>query len=132
MAKNPLAEWRQRSKFNPRALESYVFDAEVVEFKHHIWATLLKDPLFGDPDQGLSLEEKRELTFRRMTKLFQYDFLNDEVTMECPGKFLAFSEAIQSFDGSLLPVYSLHMEVCYIHIPSVTVFPPYGGISIRM
>ena len=114
MAKNPLDEWRQRSKFNPSALEAYVFDPEVVEFKHHIWEALHNDPLFGDPDQGLSLEEKRELTFRRMTKLLQYNFLGDEVIMECPGKFLAFSEALQAFDGSLLPVYSLHMEVCVI------------------
>lgn len=117
MSSNPLDEWRQRSKFNVEALEGFLFDEEVLEFKKEVWRTLTSDPLFCDPEpQELSLEKKRQLTFQRLIKLSQYNFLDDEALMRCPMKFLAFSEALQALDGSLLPVHSLNVEVNYLAI----------------
>lgn len=88
----------------------------------NIWDTLTSDPIFGDHGNDLTLHERRELTFHRLQKLSTCDFLPDEALLENPRKFLAFNEAIQTLDGSLLPVHALNFEVGMIrHIHSTII-----------
>ncbi len=108
---NPLDDWRGQSRGNKQALQELLFGQEIIDYKTNIWDTLTSDPLFGDHGNDLTLHEKRELTFHRLQKLCAFDFLPDEVILDNPRKFLAFNDAIQTIDGSLLPVYVLNTEV---------------------
>ena len=108
---NPLDEWRQKSSFKPEELQEALYGQEVTEYKLRIWDTLLSDPLFSYHGNDMSLHEKRELTFRRMMVVHNHNFLPDEEFLANPRKFIAFNEAIQVVDGSLLPVYALNAVV---------------------
>ncbi len=96
---------------NTQALQELLFGQEIIDYRNNIWDTLTSDPIFGDHGNDLTLHEKRELTFQRLQKLFACDFLPDEAILDNPRKFLAFNEAVQTIDGSLLPVYVLNSEV---------------------
>ncbi len=115
-ASNPLDEWRKRSKFDTGALRELLFGKEIVDYKTRIWDTLSADPLFGDHGNDLTLHKKRELTFQRLQTLSGHAFLPDEAILEHPRMLLAFNEAIQVMDGSLLPVYMLNVEVCGVGV----------------
>lgn len=88
---------------------------EVVQFMHRIWDTFAKDPLFANPHQELTLDQKRHLNFARLKRLHEYNFLTDDELVACPMKALALQNALLSYDGSLLPAYSLNAEVIEIY-----------------
>ena len=113
-ASNPLDEWRKRSRFNTADLREILFGQEIVDYKTRIWETLSADPLFGDHGNDLTLHKQRELTFQRLQTLCGHAFLPDEAILEHPRRLLAFNEAIQVMDGSLLPLYMLNVEVCVV------------------
>ena len=109
---NPLQEWRQKSTFNVDQLRNLLLTEEVVSFKESVWETLSKDPLFSEPDRELTLNEKRELTFKRMKRLVEYEFLTDEDLLMCPMKLPAFVGALLPFDTALPISWQLSTEVC--------------------
>ena len=92
-------------------LRNILFTPEVVEFKKRIWNTLASDPLFTDPDEELSLEQRRELTFRRLKRVLEYEFLTDEELMECPMKSLGLMSALLPYDSGLCLSWQLSNEV---------------------
>ena len=109
---NPLQEWRQKATFDVDSLKDLVFTEEIVKFKKEVWATLAKDPLFSEPNHDLTLHEKRELSFKRLKRLIEYEFLTDEDIMACPLKTPAFTAAILAFDTSAVISWQLCHEVC--------------------
>ena len=111
MAQGDLQKWRLKATFDVPALRNHLFTEEVVEFKNQVWDTIAKDPLFSEPDGELSLVQKRELAFRRLKRLVEYEFVTDEVLMECPRKAPAFLSALLSFDTGMLVSWQLSVEV---------------------
>lgn len=93
-------------------LRSFLLTEEVVSFKQSVWDTLSKDPLFSEPDKELTLNEKRELAFRRLKRLIEYEFLTDEDLLMCPMKFPAFIAALLPYDTALPITWQLSSEVC--------------------
>ena len=63
---------------------------ELVEFRERIWATMAWDPLFALPREELSLDQQRQLTFARMKRMFEYDFLPEDEFLQSPMKFMMF------------------------------------------
>ncbi len=76
-----------------------------------VWDTLGKDPLFAPTVSDLTVAEKKKLTFERVKRLHEYDFLPDEDFLSCPMKAHAFQVALLSMDSSLLPAYTLNTNV---------------------
>ena len=109
---NPLQEWRQKATFDVDSLKDLILTEEIVKFKKEMWATLEKDPLFAEPNRKLTLHETRELSFKRLKRLIEYEFLTDEDIMSCPLKQPAFTAAIIAFDTSAVISWQLCNEVC--------------------
>ena len=76
-----------------------------------VWDTLGRDPLFAPPTGDLTMAQKRELTFERTKRLYEYDFLPEDVFLSCPMKAHALQVALLSLDSSLLPSYTLSADV---------------------
>lgn len=98
----PLTEFRKRATFDWRKMRVLLEGEDVVLFKAKVWNCLEKDPLFNRPPwEELSREEFRKLTFLRIHKLIEYDFLNEEDFIENPNLAPAVSQCIGQIDWSL-------------------------------
>ena len=108
-----LDEYRKKCTFNVRALTELIDGGQEVRgFKESLWETFRKDPLFArSPGQDLTVEEQRKVTFERLKRLMEYDFLTDEQMMACPNKARALNDALTCYCPSLLLVTSLHKQV---------------------
>lgn len=98
----PLTEYRKKATFDWRQMRIMLEGEDVVTFKAKMWNVLEKDPLFNrKPWEELSRQEYRKLTFLRMSKLIEYDFLNEEDFIENPNLAPAVSQCIGQIDWSL-------------------------------
>ena len=111
-----LQEWRKKSTFDVPALQNLLYTDEIVEFKNQVWDTLAKDPLFSDPNKELTLNEKRELKFRRLKRLAEYEFMSYDLMMSSPLKMPAFIAALLPFDGGLIASHLVTLMVATIII----------------
>ena len=111
--KMSLDEYRKRCTFNVRALTELIDGGrEVREFKESVWETLRKDPLFSrSPQQDLTLDEERKITFERAKRLREYQFITNEELMACPYKIRALYDAIGCYCTNVLLVNSLQEQV---------------------
>ncbi|KAJ6216003.1 hypothetical protein RDWZM_010503 [Blomia tropicalis] len=98
----PLAEYRHSASFDWRDMKLAIEGEEVIRLRNRIFHTLENDPIFAHrPDQQLSLEEKRALTFRRFKRLMEYDILTDDEYMTNPLLTQTVYSALGQYDWSL-------------------------------
>lgn len=85
-----------------------------------MFRTLENDPLFArQPGEDISLEQMRELTFRRCKQLFKYNFLTQDDIMQNPLLMTILCDCLGMYDWSLGAKYNLNKGVssfCYNHI----------------
>lgn len=81
-----------------------------------MFRTLENDPLFSrQPGEDISLEQMRELTFRRCKQLFKYNFLTQDDVMKNPMMLTIFSDCLGMYDWSLGAKYNLNKGVSLFH-----------------
>lgn len=98
----PLSEYRRRATFDWRKMKVLLDGEDVVTFKAKVWNILEKDPLFNrKPWEELTRDEYRKLTFLRIRKLIEFDFLNEEDFILNPNLAPAVSQCIGQIDWSL-------------------------------
>lgn len=98
----PLTVYRDRATFDWREMKVLLDGEDVVAFKSKVWSILEKDPLFNRPPwEELSRDEYRKLTFLRMRRLIEFDFLNEEDFIMNPNLAPAVSQCIGQIDWSL-------------------------------
>jgi acyl-CoA oxidase len=98
----PLTEYRRRATFDWRKMKVLLDGEEVTKFKAQVWAVLEQDPLFNRPPwEELSRAEYRKLTFLRMRRLMEYDFLNEDDFIMNPSLAPAVSQCIGQIDWSV-------------------------------
>ncbi|CAJ0950869.1 unnamed protein product [Ranitomeya imitator] len=108
----PLAEYRRKASFCWKEMVIFLDDEDIVAFKKKIFTTLENDPLFyRQPGEDLPLEKYRERTFLRCKKIFEYDFLTFDATMEKPQKLLILINCLGMYDWSLAAKYFLNTQV---------------------
>ena len=66
-----------------------------------------QDPVFKRSNTELSLDQQRERTFLLVKRLFEYDFLGDDVLYENPYRAQTFIEATAAYDFSVSGKYAL-------------------------
>ena len=110
---NPLDVYRCKASFSVVDLRNLLDGEELVEFRENVWATMAQDPLFAPPREELSLDQKRRLTFARMKKMYEYDFLPEDEFLESPMKFMMLCLTMWAIDGSLLPMYLVNNQVFF-------------------
>lgn len=98
----PLSDYRRRATFDWRQMKVLLDGEDVVTFKAKVWNILEKDPLFNrKPWEEPTREEYRLLTFLRIRKLIEFDFLNEEDFIMNPNLAPAVSQCIGQIDWSL-------------------------------
>ena len=109
--RSSLDTYRKKASFDVDRMKSLLYGEDVIQYKQSVWSTLIKDPLFSSSTAELSVDQKRELTFKRLKRLVEYDFLPDEELFEHPERAIALTGALVVFDPSLLVSHRLHYQV---------------------
>ena len=124
---NPLDRYRRKASFSVPEMRNYLIGEELVKYSYQVgtigvyessyqshlplgsqvWDTLERDPLFAHQDVDLTLDQKRELTFKRVKRLFEYDFLPTSEALQNPAKMRALNAAGQMYDISLFASFNL-------------------------
>ena len=110
-ARTSLDTYRKKASFDADRMKSLLYGEDVIQYKQSVWSTLIKDPLFSSSTAELSVDQKRELTFKRLKRLVEYDFLPDNELFEHPERAIALTGALVVFDPSLLVSHRLHYQV---------------------
>lgn len=105
-AANPLDVYRKKATFDVDALRILLDGQEAVETMYQVWDTLAKDPLFVLRQEELTLDQQRELAFKRVKRLVEYGF-----SFDTPRKILGYMHASTMHDFPLQMLYGLHMGV---------------------
>lgn len=105
----PLNIYRKQASFDWYDMKRFIEGDEILETKEKVWSVMVKDPLFLETTQGLSIEEKRRLTFLRVKRLVEYDFLGE--LGENPSNVHALTDAIGSLNWGLFAKFQLHHQV---------------------
>lgn len=98
----PLDEYRSKASFNWKEMKYILEGEDVAKYQNYIWKTFEKDPLFQRSlTEEKSWQEEHHVTFRRLKRLLELDFLPPEFLTERPHLSTAYSNAIALFDLSL-------------------------------
>ncbi|KAL4223611.1 acyl-Coenzyme A oxidase [Mactra antiquata] len=107
----PLDVYRNKASFNWREMRLFLDGEDILRFKNKIWTTLEKDPIFHKSRETLTTEKQREVTFRRVKRLFEYELVTDQEIFENPLKHQMFTDSIGMYDWALLAKYQLDTEM---------------------
>jgi len=109
----PLDYYRKKASFDWWKLQQSWDGEDLINFREKVWSTLEKDPLFRQPllELELTREEMRELTFRQMKRLIEYDFISDDLVMSSPNLIVELSNLFGAYDWSIGAKYGLHMQM---------------------
>ena len=109
----PLDSYRKQASFDWFQMKVFIDGGEdVVRFKHNVWKTMEKDPLFNRVnDSKLSFDERRRLTMRRCKRVLEYNFLTDNEVMARPLFVQVFNDILGTFDWSISTKYLLNKSV---------------------
>uniref|UniRef100_A0A8C5BQS7 Acyl-coenzyme A oxidase n=1 Tax=Gadus morhua TaxID=8049 RepID=A0A8C5BQS7_GADMO len=103
LPRGPMDVYRQRASFNWKEMVLFLEGEDLLELKRLIFTTLENDPVFArQAGEDLSVEKKRELTFRRVKQLFRYNFVDEEKMMENPYMMCVFSDCLSMYDPAVL------------------------------
>ncbi|XP_013777945.1 peroxisomal acyl-coenzyme A oxidase 3-like [Limulus polyphemus] len=98
----PLHEYRQKASFNWRKMKVLMEGEDMIRVKFKVWKSLEADPLFAHtPTEELSREKYRQLCFRRMKRLLEYEFYTQEEFLLNPHLAHAAFLAVGMYDWSL-------------------------------
>ncbi|XP_059932732.1 peroxisomal acyl-coenzyme A oxidase 3 [Gadus macrocephalus] len=112
LPRGPMDVYRQRASFNWKEMVLFLEGEDNLEFKRLIFTTLENDPVFArQAGEDLSVEKKRELTFRRVKQLFRYNFVDEEKMMANPYMMCVFSDCLSMYDPAVILKFTLSTEM---------------------
>ncbi|XP_065516144.1 peroxisomal acyl-coenzyme A oxidase 3 isoform X3 [Lathamus discolor] len=112
LPKGPLCKYRRKASFNWKEMAVFLDGEDIIQLKNRIFSALESDPLFAHhPGEDLCREKYQELTFLRCKRLFEYDFLTLQKTIENPLKLLCLVSCVGMYDWSPSLQYLLHCGV---------------------
>ena len=98
----PLDVYRSKASFDWKRLKVILEGEDIIRFKHHVWSCFESDPLFAQkPWDEYTRHEERKLTFLRLKRLFEYNFVSEEDMITNPLLVPAFIECLSQYDMSL-------------------------------
>jgi len=114
----PLDSYRKRASFDWFQMKVFIDGGEdVVRFKHNVWKTMEKDPLFNRAnDSKLTFDERRRLTMKRCKRVLEYNFLTDNEVMARPLLVQVFNDLLGTLDWSISTKYLLNRSVFGLQI----------------
>nr|KAF6430629.1 acyl-CoA oxidase 3, pristanoyl [Rousettus aegyptiacus] len=110
--RGPLDAWRTRASFGWKELALFWEGEDVLRLKKTIFSTLENDPLFASSREGdLPREKYQELSFLRLKRVLEYEFLSMAQMLESPIKALVLLNCLGMYDWSLATKMFLHLAV---------------------
>lgn len=99
----PLDSYRKTASFDWRRFKVILEGGEdLIRFKYYVWSTFEKDPVFSQrPWDELTRQDERKLTFLRLKRLFEYNFVTEEDMISSPMLIPAYIECLAQYDMSL-------------------------------
>lgn len=107
----PLDAYRKCATFNWKMMRYFLDGEDVLHFKNKVWTALENDPLFSRGFETISLEEQRKLSFQRVRRIFEYDFLTEEELFANPAKHQVLTNCLGSYDWTIAAKMSLNFEM---------------------
>lgn len=110
--RGPLDAWRARASFGWKELALFWEGEDVLRLKKTIFSTLENDPLFALSREGdLPREKYQELSFLRLKRVLEYEFLSMAQMFESPIKALVLINCLGMYDWSLATKMFLHLAI---------------------
>ncbi|VDK60637.1 unnamed protein product [Anisakis simplex] len=78
----PLREYRRKATFDWYKLKVFLEGEESVHFKERCYKILEKDALFERNWRSLTVDESRELNFKRWKKIMEYAFIDENESIQ--------------------------------------------------
>lgn len=98
----PLDKYRSKASFDWKKMKLLLEGESAIKLKYKIWLTMESDEIFQQkPWTERSRHEERRITFMRMKKLNEYQFLKDEDMIDDPFLVPAFIASLMQYDASL-------------------------------
>ncbi|KAK7087889.1 peroxisomal acyl-coenzyme A oxidase 3-like [Littorina saxatilis] len=107
----PLDVYRKKASFDWKVMRLFLDGEDVLRYKDKVWSTLENDPLFSRGFGTPSLEEQRKLSFQRVCRLFEYDFLPEDELFSNPVKHQVLTNCLGSYDWTVAGKISLNSEM---------------------
>ncbi|KAK3587288.1 hypothetical protein CHS0354_034441 [Potamilus streckersoni] len=107
----PLDEYRKRASFDWKKMRLFLDGEDILRFKNKIWTTIENDPLFYHSLQTQTVEKDREITFLRVKRLFEYNFLTEKELFSNPLKHQVQTDCLGMYNWSLSAKYQLDKEM---------------------
>lgn len=108
----PLAKYREKASFNWKKLKFFLDGEDIIRWRNSVFATLEQDPIFDRcQESNMPIGKKRELTFLRSRRLFEYNLLSEEQIFENPMLAREMSTCMPMYDLSLAHKYQLHVNM---------------------
>ena len=86
-----LLFFRSKAAFDWREMKVKFHTEEILKLKMKIWNHLASDPIFArNVEEENSLDAKRAITFKRVQRLVELDFVPFETSMMEPEKSISF------------------------------------------
>ncbi|CAF2092526.1 unnamed protein product [Rotaria magnacalcarata] len=106
-----LDEYRSRASFSVERMRNIFEDEPSQAYRTKIWSILNSNPIFHQPQYPLSIDEYRQLTYRRYHELSKLNLLTDEELFENPRYKIILEQCLTMYDSSCHAKYSLHTTV---------------------
>ncbi|CAL1271313.1 unnamed protein product [Larinioides sclopetarius] len=107
----PLDEYRRRASFDWKKMKFALEGEDVAQYQAHIWKKLESDPLFHrSMTEELKWQEDHHISYRRMKRLKDYNFLPPELLVEKYHFSPALSNALAMYDLAFYIKNSLSID----------------------
>lgn len=108
----PLATYRERASFNWKKMKFFLDGEDIIRWRNSVFATMEQDPLFDrSQETNMPIGKKRELTFLRIRRFFEYNFLTEEQIFENPMLAREMTTCIPMYDMALSHKYQLNVNM---------------------
>ena len=98
----PLDAYRSKASFEWKRFKVICEGEDIIRFKYYVWSCFEKDPVFAQkPWDEYDRHEERHITFLRLKRLFEYNFVTEEDMISNPMLVPAFIECLAQYDLSL-------------------------------
>ncbi|PVD31700.1 hypothetical protein C0Q70_07118 [Pomacea canaliculata] len=107
----PLDQYRSKASFSWKTMRLFLDGEDIIRYKDKVWTTLEQDPLFSRGYSTPPIQELRRLSFLRVRRIFEYDFLPDEELFSNPLKHQVLTNCLGSYDWTVAAKLSLNNEM---------------------
>ncbi|UJR08223.1 hypothetical protein I4U23_012496 [Adineta vaga] len=106
-----LDEYRNRASFSLERMRTIFDDESSQIYRTKLWSILHSQTIFHQPKYPLSIDEYKQLTYRRCKELIRLNLLTEDELYENPRRKIILEQCLTMYDSSCHAKYSLHTTV---------------------